>query len=58
VTSLKTRLSFTFDKETLKLIDTLINSKDYRNRSHAVEHAIKVLGNKIIKKGVKNEGKS
>lgn len=40
---MKERASFTFDKKTLKLIDELVKSGKYRNRSHAVEEAIKLL---------------
>jgi Arc/MetJ-type ribon-helix-helix transcriptional regulator len=42
---LKERASFTFDKETISLIDSLIDSGEFRNRSHVVEHAIKNLSN-------------
>jgi Arc/MetJ-type ribon-helix-helix transcriptional regulator len=45
---MKERASFTFDKETLKIIDELVSSGKFRNRSHAVEEAVKML---------KNEGK-
>ncbi len=47
---MKERASFTFDKETLKIIDNLVKSGKFRNRSHAVEEAIKML-----KQGGKNE---
>jgi Arc/MetJ-type ribon-helix-helix transcriptional regulator len=40
---MKERASFTFDKETLKILDELVNSGKYRNRSHAVEEAVKML---------------
>ena len=40
---MKERASFTFDKETLKIIDELVKSGKFRNRSHAVEEAIKML---------------
>ncbi|MFA5856931.1 MAG: ribbon-helix-helix domain-containing protein [Candidatus Pacearchaeota archaeon] len=47
---MKERASFTFDKETISLIDGLIDSGEFRNRSHVVEHAIKNLsnGNNIV----------
>ncbi len=40
---MKERASFTFDKETLEIIDELVKSGKFRNRSHAVEQAIKML---------------
>jgi Arc/MetJ-type ribon-helix-helix transcriptional regulator len=43
---MKERASFTFDKETVEIIDDLVNSGKYRNRSHAVEAAIKLLKEK------------
>lgn len=43
---MKERASFTFDRKTLSLIDKLIQSGLYRNRSHAVEEAIKLLSRK------------
>jgi putative addiction module CopG family antidote len=48
---MKERASFTFDKETLKLIDELVNSGRYRNKSHVVEAAIKFLKEKEGKGG-------
>jgi len=47
---MKERASFTFDKETLKVLDELVNSGKFRNRSHAVEEAVK-----RIKKEVEND---
>jgi Arc/MetJ-type ribon-helix-helix transcriptional regulator len=41
---MKERASFTFDKETIDLLDNLLESGEFRNRSHIVEHAIKLLG--------------
>lgn len=38
---MKERASFTFDKETLKILDELVKSGKFRNRSHAVEESIK-----------------
>ncbi len=40
---MKERASFTFDKETLEILNKLVNSGKFRNRSHAVEQAIKQL---------------
>lgn len=45
---MKERASFTFDKETLQIIDELEESGEYRNRSHIVEHAIRLLGNEKL----------
>jgi len=43
---MKERASFTFDKETLRVLDELVKSGRYRNRSHAVEEAVKMLKEK------------
>ncbi|MBR9705065.1 hypothetical protein GOV12_06650 [Candidatus Pacearchaeota archaeon] len=40
---MKERASFTFDKETIEMLDELINSGKYRNKSHVVEDAVKKL---------------
>jgi Arc/MetJ-type ribon-helix-helix transcriptional regulator len=40
---MKERASFTFDKETVEIIDKLIDKKNYRNKSHVVESALKLL---------------
>ena len=40
---LKNRASFTFDKETISIIEELSNSTRYRNKSHVVEEAIRLL---------------
>lgn len=37
---MKERVSFTFDKETVGLIDKLLENEEFRNRSHLVEKAI------------------
>ena len=44
---MKERASFTFDKETLKILDSLVKSGNFRNMSHAVEEAVKKLSKKI-----------
>ena len=50
---MKERASFTFDKQTIDILDKLIESGEYRNRSHVVEHAIKILGtDKPLEKNV------
>jgi Arc/MetJ-type ribon-helix-helix transcriptional regulator len=46
---MKERASFTFDSETLAILDEILKSGDYRNRSHAVEIAIKYLSEEKIK---------
>ena len=43
---MKERASFTFDKETIMLINAMIESGKYRNKSHVVETAIKILKQK------------
>jgi Arc/MetJ-type ribon-helix-helix transcriptional regulator len=55
---MKERASFTFDKETIVLIDKILKSSKYRNKSHVVEEAIKLLNKKELnseKKEEKNE---
>jgi len=47
---MKERTSFTFDKETLKILDFLVESGHFRNKSHAVEEAIKKLAKEILNK--------
>lgn len=42
---MKERASFTFDSLTIRDIDELIESGKYRNKSHIVEEAIKLLYN-------------
>jgi Arc/MetJ-type ribon-helix-helix transcriptional regulator len=53
---MKERASFTFDRETLEIIDKLVDSRKYRNKSHVVEDAIRVLEKKL--KEVENERES
>ncbi len=40
---MKERISATIDKETLKLLDRLLESGKYRNKSHVIEKAIELL---------------
>ena len=40
---MKERISFTFDKKTIELIEELLDNGNFRNRSHIVEEAIKIL---------------
>lgn len=39
----KGRISATVDDETVKLIDEILSGGNYRNKSHVIEKAIKVL---------------
>lgn len=43
---MKERSSFTLDKESIRKLDSLVKSSKYRNRSHAVEVAIRMLEEK------------
>ncbi len=40
---IKERASFTFDKKTIEILDEFMELDEYRNKSHIVETAIKVL---------------
>ena len=40
---MKERISVTLDKEIVKILNSLIQDRRYRNRSHAVEIAIEQL---------------
>ena len=40
---MKKRISATIDSESLALLNALVKSKKYRNKSHAIESAIEVL---------------
>jgi len=48
---MKERTSFTFDNETLKILDFLVESGHFRNKSHAVEEAIKKLAKESLDVG-------
>ncbi len=52
---LKERASFTLDKETILILDKLLMSDKYRNKSHIVENAIKLLSNLNNKESEKEE---
>lgn len=43
---MKERISATIDKKSLKIIEDLLKKGDYRNKSHIIEEAIKLLKNK------------
>ena len=40
---MKVKLSITLDDRTLKLIDEHVTSQRFRNKSHAIEYAIRKL---------------
>ena len=40
---MKVRVSATIDKETKEIIDELLKKDNYRNKSHVIEDAIKLL---------------
>jgi Arc/MetJ-type ribon-helix-helix transcriptional regulator len=44
---MKERISATIDKESLKILDEILKQGEFRNRSHAIEKAIKLLKEKI-----------
>jgi Arc/MetJ-type ribon-helix-helix transcriptional regulator len=48
---MKERVSATLDEKTKKLIDSLLKECNYRNKSHVIEEAIKLLWS------IKNEDK-
>ena len=43
---MKGRVSATLDKETIKVIDRILKKGKYRNKSHVIEDAIKLLEEK------------
>ena len=43
---MKERISATVDRETLRLIKKLLEKGKYRNKSHVIEEAIKLLEEK------------
>jgi Arc/MetJ-type ribon-helix-helix transcriptional regulator len=43
---MKTRISATVDKETEKIIEEFLKKGKYRNKSHVIEDAIKLLKTK------------
>ena len=46
---MKERISATVDEETIKLIDEEMKKGKYRNKSHVIEEAIKLLKEKNAK---------
>jgi len=43
---MKERISATVDKEVIKIIDSLVENRNYRNKSHVIESAIMLLEEK------------
>jgi Arc/MetJ-type ribon-helix-helix transcriptional regulator len=43
---MKERISATIDKATIKIIEDILKSGKYRNKSHVIEEAIKLLKEK------------
>ena len=43
---MKERISATVDKEVIKIIESLLKDKKYRNKSHVIETAIHLLEEK------------
>lgn len=43
---MKIRISATIDRETDRILESLIEKKHYRNKSHAIEEIIKQAGGK------------
>ena len=46
----KVRISATIDRETERILDRLMKSGDYRNKSHVIEKLIKLAGEENGKK--------
>lgn len=44
----KERASFTFDKETIEVLDKILKKGRFRNKSHVVEEAIKKLEKEVV----------
>ena len=47
---MKERVSATVDERTTRTIDELLKKGNYRNKSHVIEEAIKLLGEKSNEK--------
>lgn len=45
---MKKRISATIDEETEKIIELILNKGKFRNKSHVIEEAIKLLEEKTI----------
>ncbi len=53
---MKKRISATVDKETIRIIKEILNKGKYRNKSHLIEDAIRLLKKSENKKtGGKND---
>lgn len=47
---MKKRVSATVDEETIEIIDEILKKGKYRNKSHVIEDAIKLLKEKLKKR--------
>ena len=43
---MKQRISATVDKETIRILEKILDEGEYRNKSHVIEKAIKLLKEK------------
>lgn len=50
---MKERISVTLDKEIVKILNSLLENRKFRNRSHVVEIAIEALNEAEKKRGGK-----
>ena len=48
---MKERISATVDKVTFKIIEDVLKEGKYRNKSHVIEEAIKLLKKEDVKSG-------
>ena len=53
---MKERLSFTLDKESVRILEELLKRVKYRNRSHIVEVALQLLHEEEQKAEKKKKG--
>ena len=47
---MKERISATIDEKTLKIIEEILKKGKYRNKSHVIEEALKLLKEEVNKK--------
>ena len=43
---MKVRVSATIDEETAKIIEVLVQERKFRNKSHVIEEAVRILHEK------------
>lgn len=48
---MKERISATVEKETISIIDSMLKDGKYRNKSHVIEKAVKLLREKEAEDG-------